>query len=189
MATSHHRQPTAADLLREVHERGLEKFSLGGVTLWMNPQSYVDATEQVQRIAQTDGGYIDYDYGASPTVFTISGTTGNAGVDGPGGMREMERFRPQPGKPLPLIPMRYPAEGRGTIDVKVNSFKRRRETSSGAKLWLFYDMEARAFPHGLAVTAINVTGRVGSTPFPLPNGGVPIATTPLTAGSLYPRGS
>lgn len=165
---SHHgRQPTPQDIIDEVKAHGYQRLTLDGLEFWMNPESFSDTQEQLRVVAQTAAGYGDYDYGAKPAEIVISGTTGNAGVDGPGGIRQMERFRPRVGRVSRLLQLRYPIEGNGTRYLKVDLFRRSREVSGNNKLWVRYEIRAREFPLHEYAVAHNVSGRIGSTPFPI----------------------
>jgi len=88
----------------------------------INPQQFTYTSEPVQFDVQTLDGFGLVDFGVKPNVMTMEGFTGLDGVDGPGGLYALERFRPLVGRPNKLVLFGYPARFEGARWCYIRSF-------------------------------------------------------------------
>jgi len=112
----------------------------------INPQEFHNVGEPVQMDVQTLDGFGLVDFGVKPNVMTMQGFTGIDGLDGPGGLYALERFRPLLGRRNKLILFGYPALFEGVRYCYVRSFE---SSNSIAKhLYLSYNIQLIEYgPH------------------------------------------
>ena len=158
-------QRSVADLMREHPEGPGTTLRLGPLLFHMNPQSYDETSERAVVTVQTVGGYGRYDYGNKPTRYQISGSTGLAGVYGPGGVQDLRQFQPQAGRPDTLWPFQFPGEFRGVRYVKVTQFKLSR--SSASQYFHDFTLEVEEYPKSLLASAVKVPGTVIGAALPV----------------------
>jgi hypothetical protein len=109
------------------------------VRFYCNPTEFEQTSEFIQVTVQTRTGFGRFEYGAAPNGWSMTGFTGNAGLEGPGGLYDLEQFRPQAGRPNKLLLFRYPNRFRGIRYVKMN--KMSDNMSADMHLYNQYKME------------------------------------------------
>lgn len=158
-----HAPLSTAGLMRDHDER--DRVRLGTVTLRLNPSSYTDSVDAVHLTVQTAGGYGRYDYGPKPNTYELSGSTGLAGMYGPGGIAELERYRPQEGRRPGPIDLVWAARFRGIRQIYINEWQVTADASS-QYTWNFRFM-VEEIPQALRRTVVKVPGSVISSPLPI----------------------
>jgi hypothetical protein len=157
-------------LQRFMAEKTLQPCSLSdGVTtvvFHLNPEEWDNQSEFLYYEAPTRAGYVRWEYGTKPNALTLTGFTGHAGLAAaPGGLYDLEKFRPQPGRPNTMLMLAFPARFKGVRYVKMNKMSDRMSTDR--PLYFSYEMELSEYGPSQPVPAIRLTGNPTSLVLPV----------------------
>jgi|SRR5579885_2859872 len=136
------------------------------VVFHVNPTSWHYETEALYYEAPAYAGLVRWDYGTKPFPLTLQGTTGNAGrAAAPGGLYDLEIFRPQHGRILPMLTLSYPARFHGTWQVRVNYMSD--DISENRSLYHAYEMRFTVYPQAATVPAIRLASGIAGISLPV----------------------
>lgn len=129
---------------------------IGPWQLSLNPTSYRDTTSRVHQTVQTADGYGRFSYGFTPNTYTLEGTTGNAGVTGPGGINDLDQLRPQLGRADKLYEFYFPGRFTGVRRVRINQLQVTQDAAQGPYFY-YYTIELEEGFRTPAASARRVT--------------------------------
>lgn len=127
------------------------------VRFWINPRQWDLETTYNQFIGPTRSGFGIFEYGILPGTVEIDGFTGNAGLDGPGGLYDLEQFRPMQGRPRKLLTMTYPNRTKRIMHVKLVTMSD--NISQDMHLYYQYKMQFNLVGRTQQPPAIRLSGR------------------------------
>lgn len=142
-------------------EKTLQPCSLSDgqstVVFFMNPTEWDNKSAFLYAEAPTYAGYVRWTFGTKPNAITITGYTGSAGLQAaPGGLYDLETFRPQPGRQNKKLLFAFPARFKGTRYYYLNEMSD--NISPDKNLYFQYEMTFSEYSKSSTVPAIRLSG-------------------------------
>lgn len=147
------------------------RCKIAGIYFYISPQSYQETKERLYNDVPTLDGYVRFDFGTKPAMYTLTGTTGNAGFESFRQAKLENYFPNQPDsrKPPQVVSFEWPDIFKGKKMVIINSYQR--TVGPNDKFYTYYTLSLEEYS---TATSQSYIKQASTSAAPVSVGAVPM---------------